>query len=266
MAHSRKTPPVVGIDDIFVGLNSIIDLSIPSDWIIPEFYLYLYNDFEIGDTTYVRNSSDNSSLVVYSPYPSTNVIAEIPAGDTWKLTKTSESTWSVIPNNSGNNVFVYSLTNGRWVGTYGYSYEKYITENNIVYGVRGLDINELDKGWTINGSPIECSVTCISSPVQYYGKEWRDIRINSTKKPTNVEFAGSYETLPECNLASVMNGNPNPYYLKNYNGYTNKIPRKFLTDNNRIQGRYMVYRISHNLQEEFVIVDVINDYVLLRLQ
>ena len=267
LIHSRKTPPVVGIDNLYAGVNSIVEITSP-DWLVPSCYAYLSSDFQDGEVIYINNNTDNMDLLVYRQIPTTDLIATIPSGETWMFIKDSNSitTWSVTPNMNGSKLFVYSLSNGRWVGTYDYQYEKFITEGNTVYGVRNLDINELDKGWIINNEIVNGSVTCVSSPIQMYGKEWRDIRINSLNKPTRVEFANSYNLLPECELSPVMNGNPNPYYLKNYNGFTNKIPRKFLTDSQRLQGRYMVYRISHNLPEEFVVIDVINDFVLLRLQ
>ena len=42
-------------------------------------------------------------------------------------------------------------------------------------------------------------------------------------------FALDYDDLPECSLYEAMSTPVNTYYLKNYRGWTNKIPRKTLS-------------------------------------
>ena len=118
---------------------------------------------------------------------------------------------------------------------------------------------ELNKGTQINNAPINASVVGLSSKPITEAKEWIRIRVNSSTKPTKVEFFDD--------TTQVINGTPQSSLLasqlKNYRGYEQYIPRKDLSvapNRDRIQGRLLLFKIVHNLEEEFRVVDTVVQY------
>jgi hypothetical protein len=90
-----------------------------------------------------------------------------------------------------------------------------------------------------------------------------NININSTNKPTRVEFYDDNGVL-QCAMAQSIQGT---YYLKDYDGWQQQIPRKDVSvspTRDRLQGRLVIYRIIHNLAESFKLISVNTEYKILK--
>jgi hypothetical protein len=152
--------------------------------------------------------------------------------------------------------FVFSQRIKAWNGRYDYKFEKYISDETTSYGIKNLETYILESGYAINGSPITFMVEQASSPSQADGKEFIRIRVNTGDKikPSMIEFMDDKMRVM-CTLDQISKGN---LYLKNYDGWEQFIPRKdynYDYKRSRVQGRLLIYRILHNLAEDFKIVD-----------
>lgn len=147
-------------------------------------------------------------------------------------------------------LFVFDQVEGGWVSRFDYRFDKYLSFDKETYGMRGLETYKLDEGYKIGGKDIIYEAEQVSSPVMPEAKEFIRIRINSNKKPTAVEFYDEEMNLM-CTLDQASKG---PLYLKNYNGFEQFIPRKdqnYNFNRNRVQDRLIIYKIIHNLAEDF---------------
>jgi hypothetical protein len=151
--------------------------------------------------------------------------------------------------------FAYSQKNGSWIGTNDFKFDRYTVDGQKTYGHRDFETYELNKGYIINGQPVEFSVYSAAAPESDKDKEFIRIRINSSKKPTNVQFFKEKGGAVQCSLNQATQG---AFYLKNYRGWENLIGRIDASVNpNRplLQGRLIVFGIFHNLAEEFSLSD-----------
>lgn len=150
----------------------------------------------------------------------------------------------------GEVLFVFDQLQNGWISRFDYRFDKYLSFDKDIYGVRDLQTYRLDQGYKINGKDIVFEVEQVSAPNQPEGKEALRIRINSSKKPTAVEFYDLEDNLM-CTLDQASKG---PLYLKNYNGWEQFVPRKDQSYNfnrDRVQDRLFIYKILHNLAEDF---------------
>jgi len=155
--------------------------------------------------------------------------------------------------------FVYSQKNGGWIGTNSFLFDSYTCIDNKMYGHRDMETYELNQGYQINGEPIEAMLFAGSAPESDKDKEFIRVRINSSAKPTRVDFYKTKAGVIQCSLDPSMG----PYYLKNYRGYENYIGRiKSSVNSERplFQGRLILLKIFHNLAEEFKIIDTTIQY------
>lgn len=160
-------------------------------------------------------------------------------------------------------VFVYAQDTNHFVGTFGYVFDKFLFSKNSVYGMRGLETYELNKGFQINGENIDCHLIQRTSPAQPIEKEFIDFEVltgpRGEMKPTRVEFLDE-----EFNVLSILDESiQGPLYLKQYDGWRQFIPRKESSvdpKRSRLQYRLLLYKIIHNLAEDFKIVDSIIQY------
>lgn len=153
-------------------------------------------------------------------------------------------------------LFVFDQLQNGWISKFDYRFDKYLSFDKDIYGMKGLETYRLDQGYKINGKDIVFEVEQVSAPNQPEGKEGLRIRINSDKKPTGVEFYDREMNLM-CKLDQASKG---PLYLKNYNGFEQFIPRMDQSYNfkrDRVQDRLFIYKILHNLAEDFYLVDTI---------
>ena len=111
-------------------------------------------------------------------------------------------------------------------------------------------------GYTVNSESLIFSVTQASSPQQIMSKEFIRTRIASSQKPTSVEFYYSDGGTLLNSLTAAS--------LKDYGAYEQYIPRQSAAPNNRMQGRLLIYKIIHNLDSEFTLVDTAIQYKLLK--
>jgi hypothetical protein len=102
-----------------------------------------------------------------------------------------------------------------------------------------------------------------TSPQQPLEKEFIDFEVltgpRGTMKPTRVEFMDENFTVLSALDPSIQG----PLYLKQYDGWRQFIPRKEESIDplrSRIQLRLLLYKIIHNLAEDFKIVDSIIQY------
>lgn len=172
---------------------------------------------------------------------------------------------SLVQGNVNNvkELFVYSAGNKNWIGTFDYRFDSYTQQGSNLYGMRDGESYELFKGTQINGANITYSIDQACSPVQIREKEFINININSTNKPTRVEFYDENGVL-QCAMAQAIQGT---YYLKNYDGWQQQIPRKDVSvsaTRDRLQGRLVIYRIIHNLAESFKLISVNTEYKILK--
>jgi hypothetical protein len=172
---------------------------------------------------------------------------------------------SLVQGNVNNvkELFIYSAGNKNWIGTFDYRFDSYTQQGSNLYGMRDGESYELFKGTQINGGNITYSIDQACSPVQIREKEFMNININSTNKPTRVEFYDDNGVL-QCAMAQSIQGT---YYLKDYDGWQQQIPRKDVsvsTTRDRLQGRLVIYRIIHNLAESFKLISVNTEYKILK--
>lgn len=157
------------------------------------------------------------------------------------------------------NTFVFGQKENMWYGTNDFKFDGFTVRNNQIFGHRDLQTWDLEKGYLINGSPVVLELLTGASPDQSSDKEFIGIRINSpsNQKPTRVEFYKTLEGAVQCSM-DASNPNQGALFLKDYRGFEGLIPRIFANvDPNRprFQQRLLIYRIIHNLQSEFKVID-----------
>lgn len=179
--------------------------------------------------------------------------------------------------------FVYDIKREVWVGEFDYNYQQYVSKKYGVdssgdnsdgqtYGVGNDNINRNtiylldDDEYYYNSALLEAKLVGISNQEQPFEKEFIAFKTMTNNKPTRINFAESISGLPECSLYEGMSTPVNTYYLKDYGGWTNKIPRKTAGDRDRLQSRYLAYEIIHDENEDFILIDTIINYKTLKLQ
>lgn len=159
--------------------------------------------------------------------------------------------------------FAFSQKNNMWIGTNAFTFDRYTSDGQKTYGHRNLETYELNVGHQINGENIDAWILSGASPESDKDKEFIRIRINSSQKPTMVEFYKEKTGVKQCSL-SPLNGQ---YYLKNYRGWENFISRidsAVSVSRPLFQGRLILFKIFYNLAEEFRISDTTISYKKLK--
>jgi len=134
-----------------------------------------------------------------------------------------------------------------------YLYDKYLYNNNLLYGMKDAKTFQLGVGNQIDRQDMECYVTGVSNADLYYDKEFIRIRVNSNSKPEQVYFYESYEDYINDNFTNVIDTVAVPLSMKNYFGYECYIPRKAVAPFNRLQGRVVLFKIVSSADEEFLV-------------
>lgn len=135
-----------------------------------------------------------------------------------------------------------------FTGRYDYRFDKMMSSNNESYGARYFKTYHLHDGTEINGAPITAYLLDVVSKGGLDTKEYIRLRVNSDNSPTSIEiYNKKTDTFSGLNQSVITQ-------FRNYGGFENYVPRNTLTDGNRMQGRSMVYKVIHNLEEPFKIV------------
>lgn len=134
-----------------------------------------------------------------------------------------------------------------------YRYDKFLSINNDVYGMKNLETYRLGVGNLLNGDEYECYVSGVSNADSYSDKEFIRIRVNSHSKPKRIEFFDNYDEYKADNPSSIVDATANPINIKDYHGYECYIPRKAVAPNNRQQGREVIFKIVSDDDENFFI-------------
>ena len=220
--------------------------------------------FNIGEYMYLVNSSINDITVHHTNQYSTITTLVARTGKakvTW-----NGSGWDTGDGIGIRETFVYGIKGQSWYGTYDYYGERFISIGDSVYSVKETSVYALGVGYDIDGSNIQAEIINVSAPSQMAGKEFIDIKIASDQKPDRIDFATSLTTMSECFLAESMSVPANAYYLKDYNGWYNFIPRKLAGDRDRVQNTSCFYRIRYDGATEFNLIDSIVGSKILKIQ
>jgi hypothetical protein len=164
-----------------------------------------------------------------------------------------------------NILFAFSAKKSHWNGRYTYRFERYASDGDVSYGSRDGGTFVLDRGYIINGSPIQCMVEAPFSAQQKDEKEFIRFRAKTLRgsKPDEIQFIDENGSVM-CRLDLASKG---PLFLKNYGGWEQGIPRKdynYDFKRSRVQGRLLLYRIIHNLASEFGVIDVEVQFKILK--
>ena len=162
--------------------------------------------------------------------------------------------WLQLNSTIGTETFSFAQNSDKWQSKFSYRFDQYIQLGDKLLGSRELQTWELDKGFVINGANIEMFLTQNTTPARGVEMEFIKIQVDSDNKPTKVEFLDEdYNVL--CKLDQASKG---PLYLKDYSGWEQFIPRKDVlasAERERIQSRLLIYKIFHNLAEDFRVIE-----------
>ena len=189
---------------------------------------------------------------------------------TGAINKNNNEFWLDIEDGSNGDrkLFVFGNENVMWEGYFDYSFDKYYTSKNKVYGVRDLQTFELEKGLEINGRDITFELTTVFSPANIsIEKEFIRIGVQTggrgLMKPTRIEFF-DVEMNKLCSLSQFGQGT---MFLKQYDSWEQFIGRKDASvspNRDRLQERTVVVKIIHSEPEDFKVVTTTMQYKILK--
>lgn len=171
--------------------------------------------------------------------------------------------WLQLANDTDEQMFTFAQNTDKWQGRFDYRYDQFVQINNKLFGMKDLRAYNLDEGYQINGANIEFELLQNTSPLDGFEMEFIRVQVNSDKKPTKIEFLDESETVL-CSLEQATQG---PLYLKDYDGWEQFIPRidgGVDPDRKRIQSRLLIYKIFHNLAEDFKVISSIVQFKKLK--
>jgi hypothetical protein len=134
-----------------------------------------------------------------------------------------------------------------------YLYDKYLYNENLLYGMKDAKTFQLGVGNQIDGEDMKCYVTGLSNADLHYDKEFIRIRVSSNSKPEKVYFYGSYQDYINDNFTNFVDTVAVPLSMKDYFGYECYIPRNAVAPYYRQQGRVMLFKIVSSADEEFLV-------------
>jgi hypothetical protein len=158
-----------------------------------------------------------------------------------------------VDDNDEHSTFIYGVTQEALQCQSDYRYDKYLSINNKVYGMKNLETYELGIGNELDGETYECYVTGVSDKDVYFDKEFIRIRVNSKSKPKRIEFYDNYDEYKADNPSSIVDANASPVAIKDYFGYECYVPRKSLAPHYRQQGRVLLFKIVSEDDQDFFI-------------
>jgi hypothetical protein len=149
-----------------------------------------------------------------------------------------------------NRTFVFSQKLNEWIGTNDFTFERFTSDGDNTYGHRDMKTYRLNEGYVINGEPITMKVKSAIAPDPKSDKEYIRFRINSSSKPTRVDF---YKTKAGAIQTSILAS-----ALKNYRGFEQFISRIEASVNPErplFQDKSIIFEIIETSENEFRIVD-----------
>ena len=233
------------------GMNIIFQDNSPITLVLPqetEDLILSFTATNNGTSPVTIKLFDGTVLVVLNPGESISISFE----DGAFVYATIEPEQSEIVDIK--KTFVFNQPEQKWTGYTDYTFDKFLSKYSDTYGLRDLTTFNLNEGYRINGLPIEYEAVQYYNPEPVTDKEFIRIRINSSKKPTRVEFTKE----GDGTVVSYLDPSQGPLYLKDYGGYEQYIPRTDALVNvnrPRVQGRLIFSKIIHNLDEPFVLKD-----------
>tara|TARA_R100000995_G_scaffold84922_1_gene65881 strand:- start:139 stop:5235 length:5097 start_codon:yes stop_codon:yes gene_type:complete len=240
-------------------------------------------------TTAVKVVVDPTGNSIRFKNPFTNVITVVNPGEAYYITVFVDENQVVTSINmtATYNEFsgvkkqkcvtpMFGALNDHWLGTNSHDFDRYLSFDNELYGMRNgetyvlntgdLIYNQSIKGFVINtstGKGKSKTTTGTTRGDTSSDKEFSRIRVSSDNKPSKVDF---YETeaqldadTPVCTLDAVAL----PAVLKDYHGFEQYVPRK-TADRKRVQGRILFFKITHDKQEEFKVINTEVQYKVLK--
>jgi len=171
--------------------------------------------------------------------------------------------WLHIKNGESFVTHVFGKKNMMWYGTTDFMFDKFSMRGTDVFGSRNMQTFKLHEGFKINGEPVVFEAMTGAAPDQKWDKEFVRTRVNSSDKPTRIGFYKTVEGAELCSLSAnnILQGG---LYMKDYVGYEGQIPRMITEGRPRFQNRLLLYKISHNLEADFTIVDSLVSYKLIK--
>lgn len=163
-------------------------------------------------------------------------------------------------------MYVYSDADDKkhFIGTFDYSYDKFVCIDNIMFGARRMQTDTLNEGFVINDDDISAYSTQVYSPEQFKAKEFIRYRVNTDTKPSRVEFfydMAQYESgSPVCFLDTTSNA----FALRDRNGWEQYINRETAGVRKRVQARSLIVKTIHDRAEDYQIIDAGVQYKLLK--
>jgi hypothetical protein len=214
-----------------------------------------YLDHSIGGNIYLTMVIYPGSCVRFTPYTLTSEEGGYtnPYGDAVYFTADSVVLDNLTEQfiDDGCQTFRFSEEKTGWQGRSAHQYDKYLTDENRILGMRKNITYELNKGLVLNGVDINASFIGVAVGEQPWDKEFVRMRINSNIAPTSVRFYLTREDAVEDNPLCEVTGSQ----LKSRYGYEFNIPRK-LVARDRLQGRILFYRVTHDTPEDFKVIDI----------
>lgn len=163
--------------------------------------------------------------------------------------------------------FKFYLRNFKWVGTVGYQFDSYLFSNGELYGMRSLNTYLLDRGFIINGEILEGYLIQIFSKDYTFDKEFIRIGVETGgrngEKPVSIQFLDENLNV----MAEMSEAIFGPNWLLQYDKWEQFIPSKMVSYNaekDRIQDRLVIYKIIHNLEADFRVVNTDIQYKILK--
>ena len=254
---------------IFSVLNdqiSFIDIRLLTDFSsIAEQNIFIVNDQTTPITIYHDPTLGNPtiglavSLVVIQPGETYEILRNdppLPSTGIWHARLVT------LP---GASIPVWSeKTGGSWIGQFKFNFDRFTTIDNRIYAARFVETWELNKGYLMNGAPIEMwtlQATVGGAENLNKSKEFIRTRIAGSPEPQRVDFYDNIEQFDANAPTGTLNIITNPQFsLKDYGAYEQYVPRKTAAPRFRQQGRLMLFKIMHNLQSAFKIIDTAITY------
>lgn len=214
----------------------------------------------------VKDVGENKYINTLTPYLSAHPL-DTSEHMTGIFDENHDEYWLEVQVGEDRQNFKLSLEDFRWTGRQDYRFDKYVFVDGEMYGMKGYFTYTLNKGFLIDGNPIECWMKQVFSKEPYSDKEF--IRIGaetggrSGVKPTKIEFLDQNDNI----IAEMSEALYGPDWLLRYDHWEQFIPRQpgvGQNDGDRIQDQLLIYKIIHNLAGDFKIVNTSVQYKVLK--
>jgi len=240
---------LVSVKDIFIEYTSLVPLGVLT--VLP-------GTLVPGDSIYIEVSLASESFKIIFIGPSILIDAE--PGDIWKITLGVGSVFQPYPFSAtkvNGKMYVYSNAEDKkhFVGTFDYSYDKFVCVDNIVLGARRMETDTLNEGFVINGTDIFGYSTQVYSPEQFKDKEFIRYRANTDTKPSRVEFFYNMDEYHSESPICILDTTANDFALRNRNGWEQYINREDAVTRKRAQGRSLIVKTIHDRPEDYKMID-----------